>query len=97
MTHSLDVPGCSRMWLSALRSLSVKSPDSAGTAVVIYSSRIAQGKQIFENDGSQLLPLAAWGNRTAIAQEILALAYRALTQGVSILDLASRKILWEGR
>ena len=47
--------------------------------------------------GSQLLPL---GNRTAIAQEILALDYRALTQDymeVSVLDRASRKILWEGR
>jgi hypothetical protein len=59
MTHSLDVPGCSRMWLSALRSLSVKSPDSGGTVVVIYNSRMAQGKQIFENDGLKLLPLAA--------------------------------------
>ena len=71
------------MWLSALRSLSVKSPDSAGKAVVIYNSRIAQGKQIFENDGLKLLlPLAAGGNRTAIPQEILALAYRALTQAI---------------
>jgi hypothetical protein len=59
MTHSLDVPGCSRIWLSALRSLSVKSPDSAGKTVVIYNSRIAQGKQIFENDGLKLLSLAA--------------------------------------
>jgi hypothetical protein len=47
------------MWLGALRSLSVKSPDSGGTVVVIYNSRMAQGKQIFENDGLKLLPLAA--------------------------------------
>ncbi|MFL6392989.1 MAG: hypothetical protein ACJ71E_13195 [Nitrososphaeraceae archaeon] len=37
----------------------VKSPDSAGKAVVVYNSRIAQGKQIFENDGLKLLSLAA--------------------------------------
>ncbi|MFL6319771.1 MAG: hypothetical protein ACJ705_01355 [Nitrososphaeraceae archaeon] len=42
-----------------MRSLSVKSPDSAGKAVVVYNSRIAQGKQIFENDGLKLLSLAA--------------------------------------
>jgi molybdate/tungstate transport system substrate-binding protein len=33
----------------------------------------AQGKQIFENDGFKLLPLAAGGNKTAIPQEILPL------------------------
>jgi hypothetical protein len=78
------------MWLGALRSLSVKSPDSGGTAVVIYNSRIAQGKQIFENDGLKLLPLAAGGNWTAIPQEILALAYRALTQGIGFGEILDR-------
>jgi hypothetical protein len=53
---SLDVPECGSV-PGGLYPLNLLI--SAGKAVVIYNSRMAQGKQIFENDGLKLLSLAA--------------------------------------